>query len=513
MKKLRIVLVLFALVLLANLFAPAAMAHPLGNFTINHYAGLHITPEAVSIDYVLDMAEIPAFQAIVAFDANGNGLPDPSEAAAYHPVQCDMVRAGLAVAVNGRPATLTVAASNVAFPPGAGDLPTLRLTCTLQAAIDGLGQNAQVSFENNVYPERLGWREIVVSSEDVNLGGDLAAMQHSLTARLTDYPDDLLASPLDQRSVTFSLNDRRPSTIDQGIDQNAAVSGQPSAVSQAGARDDAFTELISLQRLTPLTILLALGVAFVWGAAHALTPGHGKTIVAAYLVGSRGTVKHAAFLGLATTITHTAGVFVLGFLTLFASRFILPEQLYPWLGVASGALVVWIGFSLFRGRLPGLMQNSQHHHDHHHHHDHTRAHDHHHHHGRGHTRGHLPPDVGDGQITWRSLLALGVSGGLIPCPSALVVMLSAIALGRIGFGLVLIVAFSLGLAGVLTVIGIVWVQARRLVERTPERALFLNRIPGRAFALRALPAASALIITVIGLGITYQALLQTGLLA
>ena len=499
MKKLKLMAVVITLILLANLFIPATMAHPLGNFTINHYAGLHVTPERVSIDYVLDMAEVPAFQAITAFDGNGNGLPDPAEAAAYHPPQCDMVRAGLALAVNGRPARLSLITSEVAFLPGASDLLTLRLTCTLQATIEGLGDNIQLAFSNNVYSERLGWREIVVSSEGVELAGDLASMQYSLTKRLTAYPDDLLASPLDQRAVTFTLQARHLPSGEQ-----LPVSGQQFSVSQAGERNDAFTELITVQHLTPLTILLALGVAFVWGAAHALTPGHGKTIVAAYLVGSRGTVKHAAFLGLTTTITHTAGVFGLGFLTLFASRYILPEQLYPWLGVASGGLVVWIGFSLFRGRLPGLAQPDRHRH-YHHHHDHTHDHD--------HTHSHLPPDLADGQITWRGLLALGISGGLIPCPSALVVMLSAIALGRIGFGLVLIVAFSLGLAGVLTVIGVIWVQARRLVERTPDRARFLERIPGRTFALQALPAASALLITVIGLGITYQALLQTGLLA
>jgi ABC-type nickel/cobalt efflux system permease component RcnA len=278
-------------------------------------------------------------------------------------------------------------------------------------------------------------------------------------------------------------------------------------------RNDGFTQLITMPHLTLPSILLALALAFAWGAAHALTPGHGKTIVAADLVGSRGTVRHAVFLGLTTTLTHTAGVFGLGFLTLFASRYILPEQLYPWLGVASGGLVVAIGLSLFRGRLKGLWGGG-HHHDHeHHHHDHDHDHGHHHHHGDGHTHNHLPPGADNQPITWRGLLALGVSGGLIPCPSALVVMLSAIALQRIGFGMVLIVTFSLGLAGVLTAIGVLWVQAGSWLERFSQRVPLLERLPGRGRWLQLLPAASALFITLIGLGITQQALSQTGLLA
>lgn len=247
-------------------------------------------------------------------------------------------------------------------------------------------------------------------------------------------------------------------------------------------------------------LLLALLTAFGWGAMHALTPGHGKTIVAAYLVGSRGTTRHALFLGLTTTITHTAGVFVLGLLTLFASQSILPEQLYPWLGVISGVLVVAIGLSLFSGRLRTLTRPDVHSHNHDHNHDHAHTHNHDHTHDHGHS--YVPPVADDSPVTWRSLLALGVSGGLLPCPSALVVMLSAIALQRIGFGLLLIVVFSLGLASVLTAIGVLFVHAGRLFERIP--------MGGRL--IQALPVASALFITIVGVGITLRTIVQTGTL-
>lgn len=258
------------------------------------------------------------------------------------------------------------------------------------------------------------------------------------------------------------------------------------------------------------SFLLAVLGSFGWGAMHALSPGHGKTIVGAYLVGGRATAQHAIFLGLTTTLTHTIGVFALGLVTLFASKYILPEQLYPWLSCLSGLMVVAIGLNLFISRIKSaqLFKRSPfaHSHDHHHHdhkHDHKYHDDHHHDHEHGHSHGnhsHLPPDA-NAPVTWRSLLALGISGGLVPCPSALVVLLSAIALGRIGFGLLLVLAFSLGLAGVLTGLGLLLVRARRLFERVPTQMRLV----------RMFPAISALFIAMLGLGITTQALMQIGL--
>jgi ABC-type nickel/cobalt efflux system permease component RcnA len=267
-----------------------------------------------------------------------------------------------------------------------------------------------------------------------------------------------------------------------------------------GKPNDRLAELITIPTLGPGAILLALLAAFGWGALHALSPGHGKTIVAAYLVGSRGTAKHAVFLGLTTTLTHTAGVFGLGFVTIFASRYILPEKLYPWLGLVSGLLVILIGASLVRGRLSSLLHIAPQGHRHEHDHSHSWLHDHS--HDGGHNHAHLPPGVNGGRVTWRSLLALGVSGGLLPCPSALVLMLGAIALERVALGLVLILVFSIGLASVLTAFGIALVYAGQLFQRIPES--------GRL--LRIMPVASAAFITLIGAGISWQALVQTGIL-
>jgi ABC-type nickel/cobalt efflux system permease component RcnA len=297
-------------------------------------------------------------------------------------------------------------------------------------------------------------------------------------------------------------------------------------------RDDAFTRLILLEEITLPALLVALAVAFVWGAMHALTPGHGKTIVGAYLVGSRGTLKHALYLGLTTTITHTLGVFALGLVTLFAAQYIVPETLYPWMSLLSGLFVVGIGINLlasrykssgfalprFRAR-PGRHTYSpvlQHSHStgmahphryvlshphtdaqaHAHAHDHGHAHQHHEHGEGGHS--HAPPE----EITWRSLLALGVSGGLVPCPSALVVLLGAIALNKIGLGLVLVLAFSLGLAGALTAIGMLFIYAGRVFERFPSQ--------GRV--LRLLPVLSAFFVSALGAAIIWKALGEMGIL-
>ena len=522
MKLARRVSTLLLTIFFSLVVVPVVFAHPLGNFTINHYAGLTISRETVSVDFVLDMAEIPAFQEIATFDANSNSKPDPAETTGYAAAQCDALRSQLDLRLDGKSATLRVASSSVEFPSGAGGLPTLRLSCLYTAPVTS--QIEQVAFRDQSYSERLGWHEIVVNGEGVKVNSDFSTT--SVSQRLTVYPTDMLSSPLDQREVEFNLNGGTGTVSNQD--------SQPESVTGPASREDAFTKLITLENLTFSSILLALGISFVWGAMHALTPGHGKTIVGAYLVGSRGTIKHAVYLGLTTTITHTLGVFLLGLITLFAARYIVPEALYPWMTLLSGLSVVAIGASLFiqRFRASGLrseiaklspihsklqpalvhstgMQVSgapKHRnvltqrslvattHAHSHNHNHA-------YHGHQHGHGpdqhsHLPPE----EISWRNLLALGISGGLIPCPSALVVMLGAIALNRIGFGFVLVLVFSLGLAGALTAIGILFISAGKLFARFPTQGKILQWVP----------IGSALIVSVIGLTLCFRALTELG---
>ncbi|MFN7934213.1 MAG: hypothetical protein U0R19_12855 [Bryobacteraceae bacterium] len=249
-------------------------------------------------------------------------------------------------------------------------------------------------------------------------------------------------------------------------------------------RGDTLSQLLGKQDLGFSAMLLALALAFGFGAMHAMSPGHGKTIVAAYLVGSRGTFKHALFLGAMVTFTHTVSVFLLGLGTLFLSRYVVPDKIYPILSALSGAMIIAIGAMLFYKRLHILAAHS--HSDHHH------VIGHHHHHDDDHT--HVP----EGEVTFSSLTTLAVSGGMVPCPSALVLLLSAIALGRIGFGLALLTSFSLGLALVLISIGGIVLFAKNLLPDTP-------RFANSPF-FRMLPIFSAAAITLIGIIMTAAAL-------
>jgi ABC-type nickel/cobalt efflux system permease component RcnA len=477
-----------AIIVICLFWMPEADAHPLGNFTINHYAGVQVAPDGVGIDYVLDMAEIPAFQEINHLDTNRDRKAEPVEMVQYPDQKCQEVNSHLELLIDKQPLALSLIESTVEFPPGVGGLSTLRLSCNFQGTTELVGANQLIEFEDKFYPQRLGWREITIAANGVPIQGDFTSL--SITNRLRDYPTELLSSPLDQRRIDLKLN---PSlTSNEQAPPPSVKSSSRLDNALTGRSNDLFTSLITQENHNFLTIVIALAIAFLWGGLHALSPGHGKTIVGAYLVGSRSNAQHALFLGLIMTITHTAGIFALGLVTLGTSKFILTEQLYPWLSVVSGVLVTVIGLNLFISRLQGTQVSHSHDHVHSHQHSHGL---HHHHHHVHHEHSHLPPH--GASMKWSSLLALGISGGLLPCPSALVVLLSAIAMGRVGFGLALVSAFSLGLAVVLTGIGLMLVYAKNRFEHLP---LQIPRI-------EMLPVASALCITLIGLGITSQALL------
>ena len=258
----------------------------------------------------------------------------------------------------------------------------------------------------------------------------------------------------------------------------------------------ALTELVTTQQLSPGMVGLALAVAIGLGVLHALEPGHGKTVVAAYLVGTRGTPRHALYLGLIVTATHTAGVYLLGAVTLYLSHYIVPERLYPWLGGISGLLITSLGCGLFLRRYGDKSQAHTHIHSHAHHHE-TIHHD----HPSAHEASQAQ-SPGEETISCRALLALGVTGGIVPCPAALVVLLSAIALQRVGFGLLLIVAFSVGLASVLMTLGLLMVSTRHVIARVQGEGRLMTRW---------LPLTSAAVITVFGLAMIVQAFITAGL--
>jgi len=505
-----------------------AFAHPLGNFTINHFTRLEVGASRVRVHYIIDMAEIPAFQELSAINANGgsgsSGAPSAAALDAYATRAANDYLNNLRLSVDGAVVPLTFEGKQISMPLGDGGLPTLRIEADYtgelppgQASGDGSSSSARrLNYTDANYEGRIGWREIAVAPTGGVQIFDSTAFGNSLSNELRTFPADNLAAPLAESAAELSFT------------TGALPAGARALVTREGGKvevtRDRLAELIGVKDLTLGVALAGLLLATLLGGFHALSPGHGKTVVAAYLIGSRGTAKHAAFLGLTVTITHTAGVFALGIVTLFAAEYIVPETLYPILGFVSGAIVVAIGLSLFVRRVGAVFGYVPHEHAPHSHdggggdhdghaphsHDQEQLHSHTHDgddggavhsHGGGREHSHLPPGTDGGPVTWRSLLALGISGGLLPCPSALVVLLAAISAHRVGYGLLLVVSFSIGLAGVLMGIGLLFVYARRWMERPLSSAGVLVRV---------LPALSAFAITCAGLIICYGAVGEAG---
>jgi ABC-type nickel/cobalt efflux system permease component RcnA len=467
---------LVALVLAALALPAVASAHPLGNFTTNHFTRLEVAGDRVYVTYVLDLAEIPTFQERAVVKRLGE--------TAYGRRLAAEVGRQLTLTVDGRPAALQRLDEKVGFPRGAAGLRTTRLEA-LYATGSLAHEPARIAYRDGTFPGRLGWREVVAQARDGARLTSSSAPATSASDELRAYPKDLLSNPLDVRTATLAVE---PGTS-PGAPPTLSTGAVDSAAHVAGATETGFASLISQRDLGAGVIALSLLIALFWGAAHALTPGHGKAIVAAYMVGSRGTARHALLLGLTVTVTHTAGVFALGLVTLGLSEFIVPEDLYPWLNLVSALLVVGVGVTVLRARVRNARTKQAHGHDHdHHHHHHGHDHDHDHEHGHS----HMPAD-GSGL---RGLIAVGVSGGLLPCPTALVVLLAAISLHRVGFGLALIVAFSLGLAAVVSGIALLAITAKSWFSRTSfEGGL-----------VRALPAVSAAVILLVGVAMTLRAL-------
>jgi nickel/cobalt exporter len=578
---------------LALVFVPKRnFAHPMGNFSISHYAGLRIASGVVELRYLLDMAEIPTFQEI-----QQTGIvprPDDPRVLAYLPRKAETLKAGLTLLVNGRPLALEIVSEDVIFPPGAGNLPTMKVGVVYRAALpEATCDSAPCTLEyhDGNFPERAGWKEIVATVAPGTTLMSSTAAASSRSQELANYPTDLINSPPQDLSarVAFllpaglgavakpeavapttpastrpeaapssrlALPNAKPAITrtkpapQPGARMNpdsasrlaappssatiGAAGAQPPVLSlqanKQGTPRNRFTELIASNQWGLWFLLTAALIAAALGGLHALEPGHGKTIVAAYLVGSQGTAAHALLLGLIVTATHTAGVYALGLVTLYLSNYIVPDHLYPWLGIFSGLTIAALGLYLLWQRYAGNAHGHSHHHHHglghtHHHHDHEASHDHEHDHDHVHEHGdlhvhdhahdfdhahagdhhhheHGAPVAGK-PFSYRQLVALGVTGGIVPCPAALVVLLSAVALHRVAFGLYLIIAFSLGLAAVLISIGLVTVYARKLLARVPSDGPLIHRW---------LPLASAAVITCLGAGITVQALMAMGVL-
>lgn len=619
------------------------VASLLGNFTINQFVRIRPDKQQVKLHFVVVLGQLPALAALHKADTNDDGVTSQAERDAYVKRLAPGFAKNLKVTAEGKPLPLHLVSWTSSLPSESTGF-SLRLDAHYIGKLpEGLhGPIHQLTFDNTNYAGRIGWHEIVVNPGPGISIFNTNAVSTSMTKGLSINPEKLPPSgPLDERAVHLAfavgappvgavvLHARTgyPAQLAQaGQSTQSGQSSEPGLTSGITATGVALTwinratkrlvDLISARHLPLGVALLALLIAMALGGLHAFSPGHGKTVVGAYLIGSRGTPRHAVFLGLTVTITHTIGVFALGFATLLASQFVVPEKLFPILSLVSGLLVVGIGLALFIRRWRGMHDHAhthhhaqdsaivgagteqslapaevmaadanaasltqthpQHHpddhghshehgphvhdddyghshsndrhddshelmyayahehdhghshgHDHHDHshgapnaqmhehdHGHTHSHDHadhahgsmhahaleghdaltHSHGGRMHT--HLPPGTQGESVTWRSLLGLGISGGLIPCPSAMVLLLATVALHKTAYGLIMVLAFSVGLAVTLTCVGLAFLYARRFLGRA--------KVPGRL--VQVLPMVSAGIITVVGLVITYGAI-------
>jgi nickel/cobalt exporter len=436
--------------------APAA-AHPLGNFTVNTYSGIEVVPGAVHVRYALDMAEIPTYQEVPRMDRDGDGAVDAGERSGWASGTAAALAGDLILLIDGRPSDLRVADAAAVLRPGQGGLDVLRLAATFIASAPSSGE---VRFRDRTFANRIGWHEVTAAGADGAAVHDSTVPAASASDALRAYPEGLLSSPLDVRGARFRFGPG-----DQVWPAAVTVDGS----GRPGVESGGLAALIDVPDLSISAILLALGVAFGVGALHALAPGHGKTITAAYLAGSSGRARHAVGAALAVTAMHTASVVAVGVLVLSAERLFPPELVYPWLGLAAGAVAVALGGALLMARLRG------------HRHDHD----------------HPPGPDGHPPLSRRGLVALAVSGGILPSPTAVLVLVGAVALQRVAFGMALLGAFALGLAAALAAVGLLAVRARDALA---------GRLGGRVAA--AVPVLSAVAITVMGLVMAVRAVVQ-----
>jgi nickel/cobalt exporter len=460
-------------VVAAVLSAPAtAIAHPLGNFTVNRYAGIDLTPGEVRIDYVLDMAEIPTVQVRPEIDTDANDTITDPERAAWAARTAPELLANLTLTVDRRAVPLDVVSSSMRFRPGQGGLDILRLEATFAGPVASSGE---LAFADANFADRIGWSEVTAAGTDGTAVARSSVPARSVSNALLSYPLDLLASPLDVHEAALSFH---PGT---GAPAAAATGGVEANAARLDVTGGAFAGLVG--RTGPF-MLVALLLAFGFGALHALGPGHGKTLMAAYLVGAGGRARHAIAVGGSVAVMHTAAVLALGFVVLTMAEVFAPERVYPWLGLVSGLIAFALGASLLVARL-GSWSGTHGGPDHHHPSADGTA-------GHGHPH-QAPPEV----LTRRSLTAIAVAGGMLPSPTALVVLLAAVALDRIAYGLALIGAFSLGLATALVVVGLVALRARDVVA---------GKMSGKT--ARVVPVFSAASIALLGLVLTFRGFVQ-----
>jgi nickel/cobalt transporter (NicO) family protein len=524
----RLALLTFGLLLLQP---NSAQAHPLGNFTTNTAIKAVVSAQSISITYVVDFAEIPTLKirqnlgVTTAQKAAGvTSDPSPEVTNAWAATECANLHAGLEVRSELQRVHVVTSSSRAQFAPGQAGLSTLRVECIGEGAlVPTPTAKPEFTIADNNFDDRLGWREITVSGNEVVIDGDVEAV--SPTALLTRFDSTATSSPRQDRRVAFSTH---PGSLKAA--SNLSVAAPAKAPAAFRGNDDLtsrFQGLIARSEVTPMFTIGAVLLAMVLGALHAVAPGHGKTIMAAYAVSRRGSRRDMLSIGATVALTHTIGIVLLGTIV-SATSAVSPDRALRWASVISGALVVGVGLTLVRGRLITLSSrrlarshdhphphphprphgHDDHHHDHPHDHPHDHSHQDHprslvderfivtsHRHG-GWAHDHVLPAPGV-TVKRSELITMGLAGGLAPSPSALVVLLAGVALGRVALGLTLVIAYGIGLAATLIGIGLLLVRFEGRVRRwTTGRTSLAGQRVQQAYVV--MPLLSGL--TIVGAG-------------
>ena len=461
--------------------AGIASAHPLGNYTVNRAVAVRVAPAAITVRYVIDMAEIPAFSELQQIDRDGDGMTDAEELASYAAAACELVRSSLELVIDEAAAPLQLLGEpQISLPAGAGGLPTLRLICAFDG-IEPANGATSVRVADPTDDGHIGWREVTIFAGPGVVIDTADVPSVSPSAELTSYPADALQSPPDVRTGT--------ATFHQEVGASVGSDGATQLPPLRGVNaNDPLAALVGGE-LTPATAMAAILLAVLLGALHAVSPGHGKALIAAYLIGSRGSVRHAATLGVTVAATHTSGVFVLGAVTLLAGQFFVPERVIEWLSIASGLLVALLGAGLVIRAIRTATSGS----------DHTHPHPHPH---APHPHPHSPGEPPPAELRRRNVITLGLAGGMVPSASALIVFLVAISTGRLLFGMVLIGAFGAGMAVVLGGLAVAVTLLRGSV-RAPT-GLATQR--WARYAVGSLPLVSGAAVLVAGVSLSIAAL-------
>ncbi|MBX3180041.1 MAG: sulfite exporter TauE/SafE family protein [Candidatus Hydrogenedentes bacterium] len=532
--------------------APAAFAHPLGDFSINQYFILDATGPRPAVHYLLDVAEIPSFTELDLLDRDFDSEVSQDEVNTYLAQRIPQLAGQIELQINGEPAPLAADRYKLILLEGNAGMVVFNILLTLESEAGWPdGEAIKLSLASRNYPDEQGTRECLVLAGP-NYQDATADLPASELGNQAPVPQEAIAAPVyGNRGAAFTLQ-LRPAQgagapgatpeealefawtstarlaaemgepgmgagiaaalidsgfreadpgaakpllqVADGVDANTVASGTRQAPDTLAARlMNRMSAIVRTRDLPPLLFALGLLIAAALGMGHALSPGHGKTVMAAYLIGERGTAWHAIALGIVVTLTHTWSVILLGLVTLYFEGWLSEDQVNFWTGIISGGIIVAIGLVLFRRRYQQFLASAQgagaawrldHGHDH------------------ALESGAPGPELAAAPSFW-NVVWLGVSGGVVPCPAALIVLLLALKVGRLAYGLALILAFSLGLALVLVIIGLLVVRASQSMRQRQIAAHPLFQL---------LPLGSAALITLLGGWVMVWTLLQFDIL-